>query len=99
MPKKTISLSSDLYTKLDRYAATHQIPVSQVVQQALARFLGAPQSGSQEPEQDSGPIQEVQDYLAGLAGYVGVLRDYVGQNNEPWNQPPPPFPPPPWWEE
>jgi hypothetical protein len=115
MARRTFSLPDELDRKLEQYALAHNLPISQVAQQALEEFLSdapaapAPAATSTPTQVPPPPVQpdphlamnvhQLQDYVAGLASYVDSLRSYLAQNTQIWNQPPQPFPPPPWWQQ
>lgn len=75
--KISISLPDDLKARLDAYAEEHQQSVSQVVQDALQRFLDGPATPPTPPP-DSGhlthDVQQLQLYVSALAANHEQVR-------------------------
>ncbi len=107
MGRITISIPDELEELLDAYAVDKGVPVSQVVAQALSRFLQAPgEPGpvpSPPPRRDE-DLVDLQEYVA----LLGVFTERLRQTLEtvvlfcPGTPPgtgvriPRPLPPPPW---
>ena len=91
-----------LEAELDAYAQQHSQPVSQVVAEALLRFL---RETPPEPSPPKEGLVVTQEYLARLATQMERLRVTLDElslwsDSQPpggWENPvPPPLPSPPW---
>jgi len=103
MGRITVSLPDEVEAELDAYASQHSKPVSQVVAEALTRFLHGDLPAPSPPNGDGLVI--TQEYLARLAIQVERIRVSLDEfslwsDSRPpggWESPvPPPLPSPPW---
>ena len=103
MGRVTVSLPDELEAELDRYAQQRAQPVSQVVAEALVRFLREAIPPPSPPGEDA--LGATQEYVARLALQVERLRVSLDEvalwvDTRPpdgWEYPVPPrLPQPPW---
>jgi predicted transcriptional regulator len=96
----TVSLPQELKDRLDAYAAERQLPISQVVAQALEQLFDP----SRQPAPEPGADEAARAYAGELAAHVESLRrvlwEVSGRVSNPFyplmNQVPGPLPPPAW---
>jgi len=103
MGRVTVSLPDELEAELDRYAQQRALPVSQVVAEALVRFLRGEAPPTIPPGGDG--LAVTQEYVARLALQVERLRISLDEVSlwvdtrppDGWESPVPPrLPQPPW---
>ncbi len=101
MARLTVSIDDQLKERLKQYADDHDLPVSQVVSQALETFF---EGGEPPPPGQPADLIATQGYLSQLVDQLEVVRQSLYQMAIAQQGPFAPFPPglveqlarPPW---